>query len=121
MSKRPTILFVEDDDAFRYAASHYLKANGYSVIDVPSSIDALRVFEEGGGVDVVIADVALYPNEPHGIALARMIRRKHRDVRILFVTGIKDIEQLESGIPGEVLYKPVELADLARKVQELLG
>jgi CheY-like chemotaxis protein len=120
MSKTPTILVVEDDEAFRYAASHHLKAKGYSVIDVPSSMDALRVMELGG-IDVVIADVALYPKEPHGVALARMIRTKHPKVGILFVTGIKDLEQLEVSIPGEVLYKPLELADLSRKVEELLA
>ena len=120
MSKVPTILFVEDDEAFRYAACHHLQAKGYSVVDVPSSLEALRVVDEGG-IDVVIADVALYPKEPHGVALARMIRRKHPATRILFVTGVMDIEQLETGIPGEVLYKPVELADLSRKVGELLA
>jgi two-component system, cell cycle sensor histidine kinase and response regulator CckA len=120
VSKKPTILFVEDDETFRYAACRHLEANGYSVVDVPSSMDALRVIDEGD-IDVVIADIALYPKEPHGVALARMIRRKQPNIRILFVTGIKDIEQLEAEIPGEVLYKPVELATLSRKVQELLA
>jgi CheY-like chemotaxis protein len=119
MPKRPTILIVEDDEAFRYAACRHLQAKGYTVVDVASSLDALRTVD-GGGIDVVITDVALYPKEPHGVALARMIRRKHPSIRILLVTGIQDIEQLESEIPGEVLYKPVELADLSCKVQELL-
>lgn len=120
MSKTPTILFVEDDEAFRYAACHHLQAEGYSVVDVPNSMQALRAIDEGN-FGVVIADVALYPNEPHGVALARMIRNKHPDIRILFVTGVLDIEQKESGIPGEILYKPVDLAVLSRKVQELLA
>lgn len=120
MAKNPTILFVEDDEAFRYAACHHLQAKGYTVVDVPSSMDALRTID-GGEVDLVIADIALYPKEPHGIVLARMIRSKHAKMRFLFVTGIKDIEQLEPGIPGEVLYKPFELADLSRKVRELLA
>jgi CheY-like chemotaxis protein len=114
------MLFVEDDEAFRYAACHHLRASGCSVVEVSSSLEALRVVEKGG-IDVVIADVALYPKEPHGVAMARMIHNKYPSIRILFVTGIKDIEELESGIPGDVLYKPVELADLSRKVQELLA
>jgi CheY-like chemotaxis protein len=76
MSETPTILFVEDDEAFRYAASRYLKAKGYSVIDVSSSMDALRVIDHGG-ISLVISDVNLNQNEPHGVALARMIRRKN--------------------------------------------
>lgn len=120
MPKSPTILFVEDDETFRYAACHHLQAEGYTVVDVPSSMDALRAIDQGG-IDVVIADVALYPNEPHGVALARMIHRNHPSIHILFVTGVENVERLEPVIPGEVLYKPVELAHLSRKVQELLA
>jgi two-component system, cell cycle sensor histidine kinase and response regulator CckA len=120
MTKTPTILVVEDDEAFRYAASHHLKAEGYAVLDVPSSTEALRVIDQGG-IDVVIADVTLYPKEPHGIALGRMIRMKNPNTRILFVTGVTDIEKLEPNMPGEVLFKPIELADLSRKVEELLA
>lgn len=119
MRENPTILVVEDDEAFRYAACHHLQAEGYSVVDVPSSMAALQVIEQGG-IDVVVLDIALYPNEPHGVALARMIQRKHPSIRILFVTAVKNIEQLEPAIPGEILYKPVELSALSRKVQELL-
>jgi CheY-like chemotaxis protein len=120
MSKKPTVLFVEDDEAFRYAACRHLQAAGYSVVDVPSSIDALRVIEKGG-VDLVIADIALHAEEPHGIALARMIRRKHPGIGILFVTGVENVEQLEPDIPGEILHKPIELAVLSQKVREMLA
>lgn len=119
MSAKPTILFVEDDETFRYAACHHLKTEGYSVIDVPSSMGALQLID-GGGIDILIADIALYPKEPHGIALARMVRNKHPHIGILFVTGVENIERLDPAIPGEVLYKPVELADLSRKVEALL-
>jgi CheY-like chemotaxis protein len=38
----PTILLVEDDEAFRYAASRHLRNDGYTVIDVAGSMDALK-------------------------------------------------------------------------------
>jgi DNA-binding response OmpR family regulator len=116
----PKILFVEDDDAFRYAASRHLRAQGYTVADVPSSMEALRVFDET--IDIAVIDIALHPNEPPGFALARMIRYKNPEARILFVTGVVDIEKIEPGIEGEIiLYKPIEFAELSRKIGELLG
>src|ERR1700761_1382306 len=115
MSKAPTILFVEDDEAFRYAACRHLQEDGYSVVCVPSSMDALRAMEKGV-VDVAVIDIVLHPNEPHGIALARMIQNKHPDTGILFVTGVMDVEKFDRGIPAEILYKPVELAVLSQKV-----
>ena len=120
MPKPPAILFVEDDDAFRYAACHYLQAKGYSVVDVPGSLDALRAVEQSN-FDIVIADIALNPREPHGVAMARMIRSKHPGTRFLFVTGVTDIEELEAAIPGQILYKPVELSELSHKVVALLA
>src|ERR1700753_4250754 len=120
MSKTPTILFVEDDEVFRYAACRQLQTDGYAVIEVPSSMDALRAIEKGA-IDVAVIDIALYPKEPHGIALARMIRNNQPGVGILFVTGVEDVEKLDPGIPGEILYKPVELAVLSQKVHDLLA
>lgn len=116
-----TILLVEDDEAFRYAADRYLTAKGYSVISASGSMEALQVIDGGGGIDVAIVDIGLLPNEPHGVALGRMIRAKFSRMQILFVTGIVDIETHETELPGPIIFKPVELPDLHLKVQELLG
>jgi CheY-like chemotaxis protein len=118
----PTILLIEDDEIFRYAACRYLRAKGYTVVEVSSSMDALKILDKGGGIDIVVADIALQPNEPHGFALARMIRHKHPDIRIMFVTGHLDILKIEPALEGEVIvYKPVELTELSSKIGELLG
>jgi two-component system cell cycle response regulator CpdR len=117
----PTILFVEDDDAFRYAACRHLRSEGYTVVDAPSSMDALKLLDKGGGIDIVVVDIALHPKEPHGFALARMIRHKHPYMPVLFITGVLDILKVEPGIEGEpILYKPVDLAELSRKIGEQL-
>jgi CheY-like chemotaxis protein len=118
----PTILFVEDDESFRYAACRHLRNEGYTVIDVPSSMEALRIIDRGGDIALVIADIALHPKEPQGVSLARVIRNKQPELPILFVTGVLDIEKLEQyDLPGEVLYKPVELIALSRKITDLLS
>ena len=117
-----TVLVVEDDNVFRYAACHYLRAEGYTVIDVRSSMDALKILDKGDGFDIVIADIALYPKEPTGFALARMIRFKNPNIRVLFVTGDLDILKKEPGMDGEVvLYKPIDLPELSGKVTEMLA
>ena len=115
-----TVLLVEDDEAFRYAVSRYLRAKGYTVIDVAGSMAALNAIDKGG-IDLVVADIGLSSKEPHGVALGRMIHNGHPTMRILFVTGMMDIEKLESSLPGEILFKPVELAVLSAKVDELLA
>jgi two-component system, cell cycle sensor histidine kinase and response regulator CckA len=119
----PTVLLVEDDDIFRYTMCHYLRGEGYSVTDVSGSMDALKVLDGShNGIDLVVADMALHPQEPHGFALARMIRHKNPSTRVLFVTGVLDIEKTEPGMKDEsILYKPFELSTLSRKVGEMLA
>jgi two-component system, cell cycle sensor histidine kinase and response regulator CckA len=117
-----TILLVEDDEALSYAISRHLKSEGYTVIVTSGSMAALRELDNGA-IDITIAviDVSLQPGEPHGIALARMIALNSPAVAVLFVTGRKDLIEIAGGIPGDVLYKPIELNELAQKVRELVG
>jgi DNA-binding response OmpR family regulator len=112
-----TVLIVEDDQAFSYAASRCLESKGHNVITASGSVDALRILDIEP-IDLVVIDVVLQPNEPHGISLARMIKFKSSATSVLFVTARNDLP--EDQFPGEVLFKPVELDELARKVEELL-
>jgi DNA-binding NtrC family response regulator len=116
---RRSVLIVEDDEAFRYAVARHLTSKGYRVAEASGSMEAMVELDRGG-IDVVVIDVMLQPNEPHGLALGRMILNKNPGMTIIVVTGRRDIAELETYIPGEVLYKPVELEELSDKIRELL-
>jgi len=80
-------------------------------------MDSLRELDKGA-VGVVVIDVILKPKEPHGISLGLMIKSKHPATSVLFVTARNDLTKDQ--FPGEVLYKPVQLDELTRKVGALL-
>jgi DNA-binding response OmpR family regulator len=115
-----TVLIVEDDDAFGYAVSRYLKSKGYKVILAPGSLAALRELDNEN-IDVVVVDVALRPNEPHGLSLGRMIVTQKPRVPVLFVTGRADLIELDGHPPGDVLYKPIDFGELAHKIGGLIA
>jgi DNA-binding response OmpR family regulator len=119
-SHRGTILIVEDDDAFGYAVAHHLKSDGYKVIVASGSMAALRELDNET-IDVVVTDVALHPNEPHGLALGRMIITRKRKLPVLIITGRPDLIELDGNPPGDVLYKPVDLNELTRKIDGLMA
>lgn len=50
-----------------------------------------------------------------------MIVNKKPDMPVLFVTGRHDLIEIAGYIPGEVLYKPVDLDELSRKIGERLA
>src|SRR5262249_55768656 len=55
-SRSRTVLLVEDDKAFSYAAARYLNTKGFTVIEAPGSMAALRELDTEG-IDVVVADL----------------------------------------------------------------
>jgi DNA-binding response OmpR family regulator len=95
--------------------SRHLQSEGYNVVLATGSMAALQELEKGG-IDIAVIDVALQPGEPHGISLAKMLAFNVRPVPILLVTGRKDLIDIAGTLPGEVLYKPIELNQLAQKV-----
>jgi len=115
----PTVLIVEDDDAFAYAASRHFQKLGYSTIVASGSLSALQQLERQT-VDVVITDVRLKDGEPQGVALARMIRNRDSAMPVLLVTGYPEMVEREQQLPGQVFIKPVELDALAGVVKASL-
>jgi CheY-like chemotaxis protein len=73
-----TVLLVEDDETFSYATSRYLRSKGYNVIVAPGSMAALRELEKGG-IDLVVTDVELLPNEHHQASRLGLATRLSND------------------------------------------
>ena len=116
----PTVLIVEDDDAFAYAASRHFQKLGYTTIVASGSLSALQELSSGKRVDVVITDVRLKDGEPDGVALARMICNRDSAMSVLLVTGYPEMVEREQPLPGQVFVKPVELDALATVVKASL-
>src|SRR5262249_1904052 len=115
----PTVLIVEDDETFAYAASRHFQKLGYSTIVASGSLSALQELEQQS-VDVVITDVGLKEGEPQGVALARMIRNRDSAMPVLLITGYPEMVEREQELPGQVFIKPVELDALAGVVKASL-
>lgn len=118
-SSGPTILIVEDDEAFAYAASRYLESCGYRSVVASGSLAAFRELDRQS-FDVVVADVFLGKNEPHGVSLGRMIRNWDQNMPVLIVTGFPEFLEAAGPLPGRTMIKPVDLAQLAAAVKTSL-
>lgn len=79
-----TVLVVEDEPLVAFDNEHALEQAGYRIAATVDDHDhAVRVMD-GGGVDLVIADVALH-GEKNGIDVAR--HAAGQGLPVLFVTG----------------------------------
>jgi CheY-like chemotaxis protein len=110
------VLLVDDDEAFRYAASKMLRENGFEVVEAGNFRDALPALEDGSRFDVFVTDV--YMPEVHGFALARMARMKHPQIPCIYITAY-DAPTGEA--IGPVLKKPFHISALIAEIDKVRG
>ena len=80
------ILFVDDEDDWRYMATMYLTDSGYEVWTARNGAEALR---QAGRVrpDLIILDLNL--GGESGLAVMKLLKEKHPGVPILLYTGME--------------------------------
>ena len=114
------VLIVEDDPRVRIATSDAIKELGYAPVACASGEEALALLDTRRDIRLMISDVVM-PGMT-GPELCAVVRRRHRHVGIVFVTGYAG-EAGEGGeLEGEtVLRKPFTVAALERAVTGALS
>ncbi len=117
-----TLLLVEDDHGVRELAVAGLRAQGYTVLSALDGRAALDISEEQlGTIALLVTDVVM--PQMSGAELARQLRLRMPDVRVLFVSGYTDDAVLRQGVllsDVAFLQKPYGPAELAAKVRHVL-
>jgi len=115
------IIVVEDEKEVRELCARILAREGFEVISASNGADALRVLEnETEPIDLLLTDVVM--PEMDGPELARHLRLKCSDLKVLFMSGYTTNTSLaqESDKDTTFLQKPFPPRDLVSKVQEIL-
>jgi two-component system cell cycle sensor histidine kinase/response regulator CckA len=115
------ILLVEDEDAVRTFSERALINKGYEVLSAANGDEAWAMFESGKleRIDLMISDVVMPGMD--GPALAKKIREKMPDLRIIFMSGYTEDRLKDHQAPNTYfLPKPFKLNQLAAKVKEVM-
>ncbi len=115
------MLVVDDESAARTFVERVLRDAGYAVDTAPSGLEALSIVEHEGTFDLFVIDVVM-PGMS-GDELARQMRQRHPDAKVLYFTG--DPERLPEkmhvlGTNDGLLAKPTSVAALRETVSLLL-
>jgi PAS domain S-box-containing protein len=82
-----TIMVVEDDADLRTLIRSVLNRLGYQMIEAPSGVEALRVWEENrDNIQLVLTDLVM-PDGVSGIELSRRLRERSPDLKFIFMSG----------------------------------
>lgn len=115
------IMVVEDEDRVRAVSVEALRELGYTVLEAPGPLQALRMFDEGTRVSLLFTDVVM--PDMSGRELADQARARQTDLKVLYTTGYTRNAIVHNGIldPGtSLLTKPFNINELAVKVRKLL-
>lgn len=117
-----TILLAEDSEMVRQLAVDALRGAGYVVLVGENGTQALDAANaHAGPIHLLVADVVM--PEMSGVQLAEALSKSRPGTRVIFMSGYTSetvpIQDAISG-PREFLSKPFMMADLLRKVREVL-
>ena len=116
------VLLVDDEEALVGIVKEMLEFLGYEVVDIISSIEALKRFRANPDkFDLVITDMTM-PNMT-GEELAQELMGIRPDIPIILCTGfserITEGKARELGIQGFIM-KPLVIHELAEKIRKVL-
>ena len=121
MTKRKTILFLEDEDELLDTIGLLLREQGYDVIDAKKGEDALEIAQESAP-DLILADIKLPGID--GFDFFKEVRKfEHcRKVPFVFLTAFNNLKAAVNAKKegaAEYITKPFDFECLVTKIKEL--
>jgi len=120
MSSRPSLLLVDDDDAFRLVLSGELERLGYAVLTAGSGSQALLQLEEHRP-EVVLLDLRL--PDKNGLEVLKEAGEKSPESEVIMLTGHGTIDTAIEAIRAgafDYVSKPCPLGELEIRIQRAL-
>ncbi|MBU2034640.1 MAG: response regulator [Candidatus Omnitrophica bacterium] len=119
------ILVVDDEERIADIMERYLSRSGFEVIKAIGGEEAVKILNSDAKLDLMLLDMKM--PKVDGMAVMQKAKELGKNSPIIFLTGSIDAERYldelkNSGFSREdVLYKPVDLPVLLKKVKEKLG
>jgi CheY-like chemotaxis protein len=122
VSKRGTVLVVEDDPDVLEVATMALQRFGYNVYSAKDGFAALAILRQQLPIDLLFTDVVM-PNGMNGVDLAQNARRMHPAIRVLLASGnSREALQIHEGLKESMSFlpKPYSLSVLAERLSSII-
>jgi CheY-like chemotaxis protein len=124
VSRRETVLVVDDDPMVRKAVVAQIKSLGYGLVEAESPAEALEVVARNEPLDLMFSDIVM-PGAFDGIEFARLVRERRPDLKILLTSGYPDLKAARSSedsyVQWDILKKPYRRPELKQALENILG
>jgi two-component system, response regulator PdtaR len=99
------ILVVEDHPLVRMAVLEVMTEAGFEALDASSASGAIRTLEARPDIRLVFTDAEM-PGTMNGIGLAHYIRKRWPPVKLIIVSGKREIASEELPAGARFFHKP---------------
>jgi hypothetical protein len=82
------VLIVDDEESIRSLVHRVLDEAGYETIVASNASEAIELFKDHGGCDLLLTDLIM--PEVTGDELARRLRLLRPDLKVLYLTGYSE-------------------------------
>jgi len=116
------ILIVDDEEDLVKMLQNILKRQGYDVIVATDSVEALRIFRDHPGIDLVITDQTM--PKITGTQLAQEIHAMSPSIPVILCTGFAEELNIDKvSYPGirKFFVKPFTIRKIAEGIREVLN
>src|SRR5689334_17921297 len=117
-----TILVVDDDLDVLDTVTSIIRTAGHKVAKAASGEDALTFLDSDFPLDLLVTDIVMPGLD--GYSLARLVRSRRPDVRILYISGWSEPPELRQDAGpryGKLLQKPLMPRELRREIATALA
>jgi two-component system cell cycle sensor histidine kinase/response regulator CckA len=121
-TKTRTILVVDDEPEIRKLVTAMLSRNGYRVLTADSGENAVRLFRNNPGIDLLLTDVVA-PGMS-GPMIADQIAQLRPDIKVVFMSGYDGTQVVQRYVVEKgysLLIKPFTMEQLGTMIGEVLG
>ncbi|SPH22048.1 Blue-light-activated protein [Ascidiaceihabitans donghaensis] len=116
-----TVMLVEDEADLLNVMVEVIKDLGFLVVSAPSGNVAIDMIDAGQNFDVLLTDVVM-PGKIGGFELARMVRARHPEKPVIYMSGYTGFTSQEMGeVQAMLLQKPTPPVELSAALNAALA
>jgi len=117
------ILIVEDDKGFLWILKEGLLAAGFSIVYAEDGEDGVKKAQEEKP-DLMFLDIMLPKMD--GITVAKTLKEKGVDVKIIFLTNLKDVDHISQAMDASkdtdyIIKSDLHLDQIVERAKNKLG
>lgn len=120
--KNTSILIVDDEESLRVTFQHFLKKEGYNIVDIASSYNEALERIDSKIYDCIITDIVLDVNS--GIDILKEIRRRNISSPVIIITGYPNIKTASDALrlgAFDYISKPVNKEILIKITRQAIS